>query len=246
MYTAKHAIMLKEHDPDIQCYVFYIDVRAGGKDFEEFYLRALDDAGATYIKGRPSKIYRDGNKMIVLGEDALMGRPIEIAADLVVLATGMEPRDGADKLAQLLNISYNTYHFLVEAHPKLRPVETQTDGIFVAGACVGPRDIPESVAQGSAAAVKVVALFSQDKLTTEPLVATINKGRCTGCLLCMLICPYKAIEYETTRDGQVTAVVNESLCKGCGLCAGTCRPKAIDLRGFTSQQILEEVNSLWS
>ncbi|MGD0353898.1 MAG: CoB--CoM heterodisulfide reductase iron-sulfur subunit A family protein [Dehalococcoidia bacterium] len=246
MYTAKHAIMLKEHDPDVQCYIFYIDVRTGGKDYEEFYLRTLDDAGAIYIKGRPSKIYRDGKKMIVLGEDALMGRPIELAADLVVLATGMEPRTGADKLAQKLNISYNTYHFLVEAHPKLRPVETQTDGIFVAGACVGPRDIPESVAQGSAAAAKVAGLFSSDTLVTDPITSVVNRERCTGCLLCVAICPYKAIDCETTRDTRVVAVVNESLCKGCGLCVGACRPKAIDLRGFTSQQILEEVNSLWS
>ncbi|MGA9049320.1 MAG: CoB--CoM heterodisulfide reductase iron-sulfur subunit A family protein [Dehalococcoidia bacterium] len=246
MYTAKHAIMLREHDPDVQCYIFYIDVRTGGKDYEEFYLRALDDAGAIYIKGRPSKIYRDGKKMIVLGEDALMGRPIEVAADLVVLATGMEPRTGADKLAQKLNISYNTYHFLVEAHPKLRPVETQTDGIFIAGACVGPRDIPESVAQGGAAAAKVAALFSRDTLVTEPVIAVVNRERCIGCLLCVAICPYKAIDCETTRDKRIVAVVNESLCKGCGLCVGACRPKAIDLRGFTSQQILEEVNSLWS
>ncbi|MGA2158916.1 MAG: CoB--CoM heterodisulfide reductase iron-sulfur subunit A family protein [Dehalococcoidia bacterium] len=246
MYTAKHAIMLREHDPDVQCYIFYIDVRTGGKDYEEFYLRALDDAGAIYIKGRPSKIYRDDKKMIVLGEDALMGRPIEVAADLVVLATGMEPRTGADKLAQKLNISYNTYHFLVEAHPKLRPVETQTDGIFIAGACVGPRDIPESVAQGGAAAAKVAALFSRDTLVTEPVISVVNRERCIGCLLCVAICPYKAIDCETTRDKRVVAVVNESLCKGCGLCVGACRPKAIDLRGFTSQQILEEVNSLWS
>ncbi len=220
-------------------------MRTAGKDFEEFYLRALDDAGAIYIKGRPSKIYQDGKKMIVLGEDALMGRPIEVAADLVVLATGMEPRTGADKLAQTLNISYNTYHFLVEAHPKLRPVETQTDGIFVAGACVGPRDIPECVAQGSAAAAKVAALFSRDTLVTDPVTSIVNRERCTGCLLCMAVCPYKAIDCETTRDKRVVAVVNESLCKGCGLCVGACRPKAIDLRGFTSQQILEEVQSLW-
>lgn len=245
MYTAKHAIMLKEHDPEIQCYIFYIDVRAGGKDFEEFYLRAIDEAGVTYIKGRPSKIYQDGKKLIVLGEDALIGKPVEIAVDLVVLATGMEPSVGADELARNLNISYDGYNFLVEAHPKLRPVETQTDGIFVAGACVGPRDIPECVAQGSAAAVKVAALFSEDILTTEPLIAVVDTARCIGCLLCVNICPFKAIDYQTSRDERLIAVVNESLCKGCGLCMAACRPKAIDLQGFTNQQILDEITSLW-
>jgi len=245
MYTAKHAIMLREHDPEIQCYIFYIDVRTGGKDFEEFYLRAIDEAGVIYIKGRPSKIYRDGKKLKILGEDALIGRPVEIAADLVVLATGMEPSIGADELARILNASYDTYNFMVEAHPKLRPVETQTDGVFVAGACVGPRDIPECVAHGGAAAAKVSALFSQDTLTTDPLIAVVNQARCIGCLLCVAICPFKAISYEVTRDKRLIAVVNESLCKGCGLCMASCRPKAVDLRGFTNQQILDEVNSLW-
>ncbi len=245
MYTAKQAIMLKEHDPEIQCYIFYIDVRAGGKDFEEFYLRAVEEAGAIYIKGRPAKIYPQGKKLVVRSEDALLGKVIEVAVDLVVLATGMEPSVGAAELARILNISYDTYNFLVEAHPKLRPVETQTDGIFVAGACVGPRDIPDCVAQGSAAAVKVAALFSQDTLTTEPLIAVVNQARCIGCLLCVTVCPFKAIDYQTTRDGRLVATVNESLCKGCGLCVAACRPKAVDLRGFSNQQILDEMVSLW-
>ena len=245
MYTAKHAIMLKEHDPEIQCYIFYIDVRAGGKDFEEFYLRAVEEAGATYIKGRPAKIYPQDNKLVVRSEDALLGKVVEVTADLVVLATGIEPSVGADQLAQTLKVSYDTYNFMVEAHPKLRPVETQTDGIFVAGACVGPRDIPECVAQGSAAAVKVAALFSQDTLTTDPLIAVVNQARCIGCLLCVAICPFKAIDYQTTRDRRLIAQVNESLCKACGLCIAACRPKAVDLRGFTNQQILDEVTSLW-
>jgi heterodisulfide reductase subunit A len=245
MYTAKQAIMLKEHDPSVQCYVFYIDVRTGGKDFEEFYLRAIDEFGVTYIKGRPSKIYQDGKKLVVLGDDALMGRPIELPVDMVVLATGMEANTGAEEMAQTMKLSYNAYKFLVEAHPKLRPVETQTDGMFVAGACVGPRDIPESVAHGGAAAAKVAALFSQDELTTDPTTARVNSARCIGWLVCVDICPFKAIDTELTRDKRIVAVVNESLCKGCGLCMVGCRPKAVDLRGFTSQQILEEVNSLW-
>lgn len=245
MYIAKHSIMLKEHDPEVQSYVFYIDVRAGGKDFEEFARRAQDAAGTVYLRGRVSKIYQEGNKLIVLGEDSLMGRPVEIAADLVVLATGMEPSEGAANIAQTLNISYDTYNFMVEAHPKLRPVETQTDGIMVAGACVGPRDIPECVAQGSAAAAKVAALFSQDVLTTDPMTAVVDPMKCVGCLMCVEVCPFHAPEPQTTRDGRTISAINESLCKGCGLCVVACRPGAISLRGFTDQQLLAEVYSLW-
>ncbi|MEW6033413.1 MAG: CoB--CoM heterodisulfide reductase iron-sulfur subunit A family protein [Chloroflexota bacterium] len=245
MYMAKHAIMLREHDPEVQCYIFYIDIRAGGKAYEEFTRRAQEEYGAIYLRGRISKIYQEGKKLVVLGEDSLIGRPVELSADLVVLATGMEPSSGVVELAQKLNISYDTNQFLVEAHPKLRPVETQSDGIFLAGACVGPRDIPDSVAQGSAAAVKAAALFSQDYITTDPMTAMVDISRCTGCLLCTQVCPFKAISTQALRDGRVVASVNEGLCKGCGLCAAVCRSKAIDLRGFTNQQLFAEVTSLW-
>ncbi|MCK4361759.1 MAG: CoB--CoM heterodisulfide reductase iron-sulfur subunit A family protein [Dehalococcoidia bacterium] len=245
MYMAKQAIMLKEHDPEVQCYIFYIDIRAGGKDFEEFARRAQEEYGTLYLRGRISKIYQEGKKLIVCGEDSLIGRPVEIAADLVVLATGMEPSIGAAELAQRLKISYDTNNFFIEAHPKLRPVETNTDGIFLAGSCIGPRDIPESVAQGGAAAAKVAALFSQDVLTTDPMVATIDPMLCSGCLLCTQVCPFNAIDTQVTRDGRTIALVNETMCKGCGLCVASCRFGAADLRGFTQQQILAQVTSLW-
>src|SRR3990172_7304738 len=170
MVMAKQAILLKDHDPEIQPYVFYIDVRAGGKDYEEFYQRSQREQGVLWLRGRVSKLYQDGGKIMVMGEDSLMGRPVEIAADLVVMATGMEPNDGAVELAQMLHISHDTNDFMVEAHPKLRPLETNTDGIFLAGTASGPRDIPETVAQGSGAAAKVAALFSKDQLTTDPMV----------------------------------------------------------------------------
>jgi heterodisulfide reductase subunit A len=244
MYTAKHAIMLKEHDPEVQCYVFYIDVRAGGKDFEEFARRAQDDSGAVYLRGRVSQIYQEDGKLKVLGEDSLIGRPVEIEADLVVLATGIEPSEGADTLAQTLNISYTIYNFLIEAHPKLRPVETQTDGVFVAGAAVGPRDIPDCVAHGSAAAAKAIGLLSQDSLTTDPMTSIVDPMKCVGCFACKAVCPFNAVEEQTMRDGRIVSSINESLCKGCGLCVVACRPGAINLRGFTSQQLLSEVMTL--
>ena len=245
MYMAKQAIMLKEHDPDVQSYVFYIDNRTAGKNFEEFGRRAQEEADALYLRGRVSKIYQEGKQLVVLGEDSLIGKPVEIKADLVVLATGVVPSEGTTELAQCLNIGYDQYGFLTEAHPKLRPVETQTDGIFIAGAAVAPKDIPDSVAQGSAAAAKVMALLSEDKLLANPLTAIVDQQRCIGCLLCQEVCPFDAVTTTTTRDKRTVASVNESVCKGCGLCSATCRCGAMNLRGFSTQQILSEVVSLW-
>ncbi|MCX5992518.1 MAG: CoB--CoM heterodisulfide reductase iron-sulfur subunit A family protein [Chloroflexi bacterium] len=243
MYIAKHAIMLKEHDPEVHCYVFYMDVRAVSKDYEEFYKRA-QESGATYIRGKISRISQQGDKLIVRGEDTLLGEMIEIPADMVVLGVGMEHNPGASVLAQTLKVSYDINEFFIEAHPKLRPVETMSDGIFVAGACVGPRDIPESVASGSAAAAKVAALFSQDFLVTDPMVAAVDQVKCSGCLMCTKVCPFKAIDTKVLRDGRTVAVVNESLCKGCGLCVSTCRFGAANLRGFTQQQLLAELEQI--
>ena len=243
MYIAKHAIMLKEHDPEVHCYVFYMDVRAVSKDYEEFYKRA-QESGATYIRGKISRISQQGDKLIVRGEDTLLGEMIEIPADMVVLGVGMEHNPGASVLAQTLKVSYDINEFFIEAHPKLRPVETMSDGIFVAGACVGPRDIPESVASGSAAAAKVAALFSQDFLVTDPMVAAVDQVKCSGCLMCTKVCPFKAIDTKVLRDGRTVAVVNESLCKGCGLCVATCRFGAANLRGFTQQQLLAELEQV--
>jgi len=244
MYIAKHAIMLKEHDPEVQCYVFYMDVRAVSKDYEEFYKRA-QESGATYIRGKVAKIREEDGKVVVRGEDTLLGEIVEIPADLVVLAVGMEHNPGSSELAQALKVSYDINELFIEAHPKLRPVETMTDGVFLAGACVGPRDIPESVAMGSAAAAKVAALFSQEFLTTDPMVSTIDVMKCSGCLMCQTVCPFNAIDSQVLRDGRTVSVVNESMCKGCGLCVAACRFGAANLRGFTQQQLLAEVTSLW-
>lgn len=245
MYMAKQAIMLREHDPHVQCYIFYIDIRAGGKDFDEFSRRAQEEYGTLWLRGRVSKIFQNNGKVVVCGEDSLVGRPVEIPADLVVLATAAIPSEGAAELAQTVKISYDTNDFFIEAHPKLRPVETQTDGVFLAGSCVGPRDIPESVAHGSAAAAKVAGMFSNDFLTTDPMVSAIDQTKCSGCLFCNDVCPFGAIGPQKTRDGRTVSVVNESLCKGCGLCVAACRFGAANLRGFTQQQLLAEVVSLW-
>jgi len=245
MYTAKHAIMLKEHDPEVQCYVFYIDIRAGGKGYEEFVRRAQEEYGTIYLRGRVSKIYEKPNgKLVVRGEDTLLGTAVEMEADLVVLATGVVASEGADEVAKTIGVSYDQYNFLVEAHPKLRPVETQTDGVFLAGMSFGPKDIPETVAGGSGVAAKVAGLFSQDYLTTDPMTSIVDPNKCVGCFLCEVVCPFKAVEHETLRSGKVVAKINESVCKGCGLCVAACRGNCITLRGFTDQQLLNEVTTL--
>ncbi|MGB8648267.1 MAG: CoB--CoM heterodisulfide reductase iron-sulfur subunit A family protein [Anaerolineae bacterium] len=243
MYTAKHAIMLKEHDPQVQSYVFYMDVRAGGKGYDEFTRRAQEEYGACYLRGRVSKIYPDGDHLVVLGEDTLMGQPVHVEADLVVLATGVQPQPDADAMARKLGISYDSYGFINESHPKLNPVESNTAGILLAGMTIGPKDIPESVNQAGAAAAKAMVLLSQPTLAGEAMISAVNQTRCTGCLTCQSVCPYNAIDAVKRRDGQMVTQINEALCKGCGLCASACPGKVITLRGFSDQAILEQINT---
>ncbi len=244
MYIAKQAILTREHIPGSRTYVFYMDIRAGGKGYDEFCRRAQKEAGAVYLRGRVGKIYPRDGKLVVMGADTLVGENVEVEADLVVLATGIDAAAGAGSLAQKLNIPYDQYGFLSESHPKLRPVETTTGGIFLAGACQGSKDIPETVAQASAAAAKVIVLLSHDELETSPMIAEVNHMRCIGCFKCREVCPYHAIEEQGLRDGRRVAVVIESLCQGCGLCNVACPPSVISLRGYTDNQLIEEVTEV--
>jgi len=249
MYTAKHTMLYKHKVHDGQAHVFYMDIRAGGKGYEEFVRRAIEQDGAQYYRGRVSKITQEGAKLIVRGADTLAGIPVTIEADLVVLAAAMRPADGIEELAQKLNIGYDEFGFLLESHPKLRPVETNTAGIFIAGACHSPKDIPEAVAQASAAASKVQVMLAADELTREPEIAAINEQTCAACFACVRTCPYHAIEraeLRTPRGAFVknTARVNPGLCMGCGTCVAVCPSKSADLLGFTDQQVYAEVESL--
>lgn len=252
MYTAKHAHQFLDKIPDSQAYVFYMDVRTPGKGYEEFYETTLKD-GAVYIRGRVAKIYPEGDKLIIKSEDTLIGKTVQVEVDMVVLATAMVPSAGSREMAQIVGFLPDLNGWYQEAHPKLRPVETPTGGVFLAGTCQGPKDIPDSVAQAGAAAAKVCGLFSKNELATNPMTAKVNEAVCSGCGMCVPICPYKAIQLNPIQEREhgktierKVASVNMGLCQGCGACTATCRPGAIDLQGFKNDQILEEVDALWA
>ncbi len=196
MYTAKHAMLTREKYPDTDVYVFYIDVRTPGKSFDEFYRRAVEEYGVHYIKGMVGKVapQADGS-LAVQASDLIANEQLHIKADLVVLAAAIEPDKSARPLATMLTASMDTNDFFTEAHPKLRPVESPTAGIFLSGTCQGPKDIPETVSQASAAAAKVIGLLVKDKLTCNPCVAHSDELMCNGCSQCEKVCPYGAITY---------------------------------------------------
>ncbi len=250
MYTAKHAYQVKTKIEDSEAYVFYMDVRTAGKNYEEFYQRSLNE-GAKYIRGRVSKIYPRGDALVLKTEDTLVGKPLEVEVDLVVLATGMVPAEGHELLARTVGFSDDKDGFFQEAHPKLQPVETFTAGVFLAGTCQGPKDIPDSVAQASATAAKACALLSNTELSTEPMISEVNPSRCSGCALCVPICPFGALSlqgYNERVHGQSVirsvAQVNGALCQGCGACVPACRTGALSLKGFNDEQIAAEVDAL--
>ena len=252
MYTAKHAMLTRDKYPDTDVYVFYIDVRTPGKNFDEFYRRAVEEYGVHYIKGMVGKVVPEGRKLMVQASDLLANKQLHIAADMVVLAAAIEPDKSARPLATMLTASMDTNDFFTEAHPKLRPVESPTAGIFLSGACQGPKDIPETVAQAGAAASKVIGLLAKDKLVGNPCIAHSDEMMCNGCSTCERVCPYGAITYidkefrmpdRTTKVRRV-ASVNEAVCQGCGACTVACPSGAMDLRGFMNKQIMAEVDAI--
>ena len=244
MYTAKQAILLKDHFPETQSYVFYIDIRASGKNYEEFVKRAQREYGVIYIRGRVSKIYEKGDKVIVRGVDTLVGKQVEVQADLVVLATAVVPQPGAVELAKILNIPSDPYGFYTECHPKLQPVEVVTKGIFLTGSCQFPRDIPDSIATTGAASVRAVEILSKDELILDPRIALVDPEVCSGCLNCVGVCPFRAIQPKEV-DGRIVAQILPTLCHGCGNCAATCRSGAANVQGFSDDQIYAQVASVF-
>ena len=252
MYTAKHAMLTREKYPDTDVYVFYIDVRTPGKNFDEFYRRAVEDYGVHYVKGMVGKVVPENGKLKVQASDLLGGQQLHIDADMVVLAAAIEPDKSARPLATMLTASMDTNDFFTEAHPKLRPVESPTAGVFLSGVCQGPKDIPETVAQAGAAASKVIGLLNKDHLICNPCVASSNELMCNGCSACEKVCPYGAITYidkEFRGPNRTTLVrrvaqVNPAVCQGCGACTVACPSGAMDLAGFSNAQIMSEVDAI--
>jgi heterodisulfide reductase subunit A len=239
MYSLKQAHLVRDKT-DAEVYEFYMDMRAFGKAYEEFYERVQEE-GVTFIRGRGAEVevLPDG-KLRVKGEDADLGKLVAADVDLVILATAVEPIHDANRVAALFGLGRTADGFFAEAHPKLRPVETSTAGVFLAGTCQGPRDVPDTVAHAGAAALEAVGLFNRGEVTISPTVAVVDSVLCVGCGDCIPACPYTAI----SRDGDGKAEVNAALCQGCGTCAATCPAGAITALHFTNQEIVAQIDGL--
>ncbi len=237
--SLKQARLIKEHAPETEVYIFYTDLRAFGKGWEELYTRVRED-GVVFIRSRPSEIIENREKgLIIPYEDSLTGIRRQLEADMAVLALGMRPSEPAIKLAKMLRIPTRPPGFIEEAHPKTRPLETIVDGVFIAGTCHGPRDISESVVEGSGAAGLVVSLFKKDGIELPASVATVDAKKCSGCLRCIDACEYGAIVADDSK-----VKVLEHICKGCGSCTATCFQEAIVIKNWSSDQLLPQVNAI--
>ncbi|MBE9482068.1 MAG: CoB--CoM heterodisulfide reductase iron-sulfur subunit A family protein, partial [Chloroflexi bacterium] len=245
MYSMKLAHLIKEHT-EAEVYEFYIDIRSFGKGFEEFYNRVLNE-GTIFIRGRPAEITNIAEKpeeegnLIIQFEDTLIGRQRRLPVDMIILSVALEPQPDAEAVARLFNISRSADGFFLERHPKLDPVATMTDGIFVAGCCQSPKDIPDTVAQASAAAAEALAMISKGRVEIEAATAVINESICSGCQTCKLVCPFGAISFEEEKE---VCRVNEALCKGCGACVSGCPSDAISLNHFTNEQIVAQMEGM--
>ena len=245
MYGLKEAILLKEHyHDDVEVYIFYIDIRTPAKGYEEFYRRAREK-GITFIRGKPSQILEDPQtkNLIIRAEDTELGQPIEVETELVVLSTAAIPSKGAEELTSILHITRGSDGFFMESHPKLKPMDTPMDGVFLAGACQGPKDIPYSVSQGSGAAARAATILSQPSWKIEPIVSVVDANRCKNvtakCGICAKSCPFGAI---TIVEGQ-PAQINAAQCHGCGTCVAECPQDAITQQHFTDEQITSQIRA---
>jgi heterodisulfide reductase subunit A len=246
MYSMKLGHMIREHVPGSQIYEFYIDLRCVGKAFEEFYNRVLDE-GTMFIRGRPAEVTdiaespEEEGKLIIIGEDTLIGRQRRVPVDMVVLSTALQPRADAEDVARLFSISRSADGFFLEKHPKLDPVATMNDGIFVVGCCQSPKDIPQTVAQASAAAARALATISAGSIEIEAATSVIVEELCSGCKICSDLCPYNAISFDEEKK---VSRINDALCKGCGVCVAACPSGAIIGRHFTTEELMAEIEGV--
>lgn len=240
MHTAKQAHLTKDLLPNAKITICYIDVRAFGKGYEQFY-EGVQKKGIFYRKGIPSEIYERSGKLIVKAEDELLGAPYEEEADLVVLATGLTQRKDADRLRTILKLSQSPDRFYLEAHPKLKPLDTAMDGIFLAGVCQGPKDICDTLSQAHGAASRATIPLFAGRVKIEPITAIVDASYCAGCGLCEQVCAFRALKMDLYRK---VMTVNEALCKGCGACNATCPSGAISLRHFRTEQIIAQIKAV--
>lgn len=239
MYSLKHAHQIRDKT-GAEVYDFYMDIRAFGKAYDEYYARVQEE-GVTFIRGRAAEVQvlPDG-KLRVRGEDNDLGRPVTADVDMVILATAVEAQPDASKVAALFGLGRTPDGFFAEAHPKLRPVETTTAGVLLAGTCQGPRDVLDTVAHAGAAALEAVRIFNQGQVTIPPTVAQVNALECVGCGDCISVCPYTAI----SLNAEGKAEVNPALCQGCGTCAAACLAGAISALHFTDEEIVAQIDGL--
>jgi heterodisulfide reductase subunit A len=247
MYALKYGHLLKDkvgHDTKI--YDFYIDMRCFGKGYEEFYRRCQEE-GITFVRGKPAEITdvalspEEQGKLILIGEDTLLGQRYRVPVDMVILCAAMEARDDAADVGRIFGVNLGADGFFLEEHPKLGPLNTATDGVFLAGACQGPKDIPDTVAQASGAAAKALELSTRGEVEISPTISWIDPEVCAGCQTCINLCAYSAIEFDERRG---ISVVNEALCKGCGSCAGFCPSGAAQIKHFSEKQVFAELDGI--
>jgi len=238
--------LLGEKLPDASIYQLYIDMRCAGSGYEEFYER-LQEEGVNFIRGRAGEITNiaespeEEGKLIVMVEDTLVRRKRRIPVDLAILSCALEPCADADQVARTFSLSRKADGFFLEKHPKLDPVATMSDGIFVVGCCQSPKDIPDTVAQASAAAARALAMISKGTVEIEAATAIIDEEYCAGCKICIGLCPYKAISFDEEKE---VSIINEAICKGCGVCVATCPSGAITGKHFTTEQIMAEIEGV--
>jgi heterodisulfide reductase subunit A len=239
MVSLKLAHLVKEAT-GAEVYEVYRDMRAFGKGYEEFFNR-VEHEGVVFIRrDEDVEVTRQDGRLLVTAGDVFSGESIELPVDMVVLGTGLEPRRDAGSVARVFGIGCGEVGFFTERHPKLAPVETASDGIFIAGACQGPKDIPDSVAQGGAAAAAALDMIDLGRVNLEPITSYIDEELCSGCRICVGLCPYSAIEF-VSLNGRGVSRVNEALCKGCGTCVAACPSGAATQRGFVDRQIFAEI-----
>jgi heterodisulfide reductase subunit A len=245
MQSLKFAHMVHERTGAL-VYNFYIDMRTPFKDYDEFYQRVMEE-GTLFVRGKVAEVTDaarlpgEEGKLIIQVEDTLAGKQRRIPVDMVVLSVGLQPRQDSNETAKLFGISCSANGWFIEKHPKLDPVATMTEGIYIAGCAQGPKDIPASVSQGAAAAARVLGKIQQKEMALEPIRASVIEEKCSGCRICNDLCPFNAITFH--EDRMVTEI-NAALCQGCGTCVAACPAGAIYGTGFNNEQVLAQIEGL--